>query len=223
MGRPSKIKKHEILKVIENWDQEQLPPTVERLAAQFQTSKTNMHYHLGELRKKKQVDWVDNTPGTLHVVQPTHAGPVAIPLVGEIHAGLPGSGPDDEGISYQREWVALNLSESNNHPHRKLFALRVKGNSMKDAGILNGDLVVFEPECCPSNGDIVAAKIEIGPGQFEYTLKHFHAEQDTVTLKPANDRFSEKTYPQANVKVQGKVVYVICPPARGDPVYTPLE
>jgi len=84
-----------------------------------------------------------------------------------------------------------------------VFALRVKGNSMIDALVNDGDIVLMERASSARNGEMVAAWLE---NEQEATLKKFYLEGDRVRLQPANDSM-EPIYTEAgNVQVQGKVI-----------------
>jgi len=117
----------------------------------------------------------------------------AIPLFGAIQAGKPIEAiRSSETLEIPRDMMSKNV-----------FALRVKGDSMVDDGILDGDYVVIEPCHNPKNGDIVVALID----KDNVTLKRFYREKDHIRLQPAN-----KNYQPLRVKkvsIQGKVRGVI--------------
>ena len=81
--------------------------------------------------------------------------------------------------------------------------LRVRGDSMTDAHILDGDLVVIRPQQSARDGDIVVAQVE----ENAVTLKRFFKERGRIRLQPANDRYEPQYY--EDVRVQGKLVGVI--------------
>ena len=87
-----------------------------------------------------------------------------------------------------------------------VFAAKVKGDSMIDALVADGDLVIMEPVDNPRNGDMVAAFLE---DNNEVTLKHFYLQNGVVTLKPANPLMSPITVAAEKVAVRGRVVGVI--------------
>ncbi len=87
-----------------------------------------------------------------------------------------------------------------------MFAVRVKGDSMIDALVADGDLVIMEPVDDLQNGDMVAAWLE---DKGEVTLKHFHMSNGKVTLQPANVALQPITVPAENVSVRGRVVGVV--------------
>lgn len=116
-----------------------------------------------------------------------------VPLFGAIQAGKPIEAiRTSESLEIPRDMMSKNV-----------FALKVKGDSMIDDGILDGDFVVIEPCNQPKNGDIVVALIN----KDNVTLKRFYREKDHIRLQPAN-----KNYQPIRVKkvtIQGKVRGVI--------------
>ena len=87
-----------------------------------------------------------------------------------------------------------------------VFAVRVRGESMIDALVADGDLVLMEPIDDPREGDMVAAWLK---DREEVTLKHFHMANGMVTLQPANSSMEPITVPAENVAVRGRVVGVV--------------
>ena len=102
------------------------------------------------------------------------------------------------------EWLELNETLYRNPD--QLYALRVQGDSMIDASVLDGDIVILRHQERAENGEMVAAWIDT---QNETTLKHFFLEGDQVRLRPANPSYPEMFLPAADVSVKGKVVSVI--------------
>jgi repressor LexA len=117
-----------------------------------------------------------------------------VPVVGRITAGLP--------IYAQQEWEGSLVLDADVFRGRDLFALRVRGDSMRDAGILDGDLAVCEPRQYAADGEIVVALID---GE-EATVKHFFRHPGHIELRPANSAYMPMRYGFSQVLVQGKVV-----------------
>lgn len=116
-----------------------------------------------------------------------------LPVLGRIAAGLPIAAIPDE--------TQIDLSEFFMGPNR--FVLRVAGDSMIEAGILNDDMVVVESRTSARNGEIVVALID----RDEATLKHFLRNPDgSITLKPANARLAPMRFAAERVTIQGVVV-----------------
>lgn len=122
----------------------------------------------------------------------------AVPLVGRIAAGLP-----IEAINQNSASVAVPgqmLSGQGDH-----YALEVKGDSMIDAGINDGDVVVIRETSAADNGDIVVALIE----DHEATLKRFMRQGSSIALEAANPAYETRIFTEDKVKVQGKLVGLI--------------
>jgi repressor LexA len=121
-----------------------------------------------------------------------------LPVMGKIAAGVP-----IEAISHVDHHIAVPgqmLSVGQNH-----YALEVKGDSMIDAGINNGDVVILSETTTADNGDIVVALVE----DQEATLKKFHHNGTSIALEAANPAYETRVYPEDKVKVQGKLVGLI--------------
>ena len=128
-------------------------------------------------------------PGT-----PDPGGVRAVPIIGRVAAGLP--------LYAQQEWAGSVLVDSTVFRGDNLFALRVQGDSMRDAGILEGDLAICEPRQFATNGEIVVALV----GGEEATVKRFFYRGDHIELHPENDRHPVQTYGLGEVLIQGKVI-----------------
>jgi repressor LexA len=123
--------------------------------------------------------------------------PVSIPVMGRIAAGTPIEAIQTRSHTIQ---VPPDLLSTGEH-----FALEVRGDSMIDAGILDGDLVVVRRQETADKGEIVVAGI---PGE-EATVKHFQPDGDRIVLMPANERLSPMEFAAEEVTVFGKVVTVM--------------
>jgi len=117
-----------------------------------------------------------------------------VPLVGRITAGRP--------MYAQAEWDGSVVIDAALFPGNDLFALRVKGDSMRDAGILDGDLVICEPRQYARNGEIVVALIN----REDATVKRFFLHGDHIELRPENSAYPVLRYTFGEVLVQGKVI-----------------
>ena len=117
-----------------------------------------------------------------------------VPVIGRIAAGLP--------MYAQQEWDGTLVVDAAVYRAPVLFALRIKGDSMVEAGILDGDLVICEPRQFARDGEIVAVLI----GGEEATVKRFFLHPDHVELRPENRRYSPQRYGFDEILVQGKVI-----------------
>ncbi|MEO0665164.1 MAG: transcriptional repressor LexA [Pseudomonadota bacterium] len=134
-------------------------------------------------------------PASLSVVS---AGAVDLPVMGKIAAGVP-----IEAIQQVETHVAVPgnmLSGQGEH-----YALEVKGDSMIDVGINDGDIVVIRETTTADNGDIVVALVE----GHEATLKRFRRKGSTIALEAANPAYETRMYSDDQVKVQGRLVGLI--------------
>ncbi len=125
-------------------------------------------------------------------------GAVSLPVMGKIAAGTP-----IEAIEQVSHHVSIPGSMVS--PRARHFALEVKGESMINAGINNGDVVVIREQDNADNGDIVVALVE---GQ-EATLKRLRRRGSAIALEAANPAFETRLYGADQVKVQGKLVGLI--------------
>jgi repressor LexA len=102
----------------------------------------------------------------------------------------------------QTEWDGSIVLDAAVYRSQNIFALRVKGDSMKDAGIFSGDLAICEPRQYAQNGEIVVALIN----SEEATVKRFFLRNDHIELRPENADYSPMRYDFGEVLVQGKII-----------------
>ncbi len=188
------------------------PPTIREIARGAGLSSTSVaSYHLGILEEKGFIKRDRNrsrglrllvTPGGVKATDNL----IPVPLIGRIAAGepmlLPPSASDfrilgDETIEVARS----NLRYTDN-----IFAVEVRGDSMIDALVNDGDIVILRYQNDAENGDMVAALLRESN---ETTLKHFYLEGNQVRLQPANPTMQPIYVDADKVTVQGKVILVI--------------
>ena len=133
----------------------------------------------------------------------------AVPVLGAIAAGQPIPVPSADTFSDVAAADTVELTEDLTGGYDDVFALRVKGTSMIDALIGDGDLVLLRATNDVRDGEMVAVWIK---SQNETTLKHFYREGDRVRLQPANSTMEPIYVDAKDVEVQGKVVSTIRPP-----------
>ncbi|MCS6802039.1 MAG: transcriptional repressor LexA [Chloroflexota bacterium] len=131
---------------------------------------------------------------------------VRVPILGQIAAGTPIPVPASETWQTIDTSEVLELTEEIVRGRPNVYALRVKGQSMIDALIGDGDIVLMEPAQTAENGQMVAAWIK---SQKETTLKKFYQEGDRVKLQPANALMEPLYFPAEDVEIQGRVVGVL--------------
>lgn len=117
-----------------------------------------------------------------------------LPVIGQITAGLP--------MYAQQEWDGTVVVDGAVFTGDHLFVLRVKGDSMRDAGILDGDLAICQPRQYAENGEIVVALVHAE----EATVKRFFLHADHIELRPENPDYKVMRYNFDEILVQGKVV-----------------
>jgi repressor LexA len=117
-----------------------------------------------------------------------------VPIIGRVTAGLP--------MYAQEEWDGSVVIDASIYRGQNLFALRINGDSMKDAGILNGDLAICEPRQYARNGEIVVILI----GGEEATVKRFFLHEDHIELRSENSTYPPMRYFFGEALIQGKVV-----------------
>jgi len=140
-------------------------------------------------------DKVDPPRGAM-AVDSVHA--VELPVMGRIAAGTPIAAISE--VSHHVAVPGQMLSGKGDH-----YALEVKGDSMIEAGINDGDVVVIREQTTAENGDIVVALVEGA----EATLKRFRRHGSSIALEPANSAYETRVLPDNMVKVQGRLVGLI--------------
>jgi repressor LexA len=128
-----------------------------------------------------------------------------IPVMGYIAAGQPLPGPANDGWN-QEPLEEIEVPRSMVQGHKDMYALRVRGTSMIDAFIDDGDTVLIEPATDVRNGDMVVAWLKM---EQEATLKRIYKEGEQVRLQPANSKMKPLYAMANNVETRGKVVGVL--------------
>ena len=184
------------------------PPTIRDIQGELGISSTSVvDYNLKVLENRKMIRRNRNISRGIEVVGRDHArhNVVSIPVIGQIAAGQPIPVPSDLEHAEWGETVELG-AELVPENRRGLFALRVKGHSMVDALINDGDLIVLRQQETCENGQTVAVWLK---DQKETTLKKFYLEGDRVRLQPANVTMEPIYTPANNVEIQGRLVGVV--------------
>jgi len=198
-----------ILDFIERFlDENDYPPTIRDIQSELGISSTSVvDYNLKVLEQRNLIRRNSKISRGIELVgrQNGRRNVVAIPVIGQIAAGQPIPVPGDLEASDAAELVELGgeLVPDNG---RNLFALRVKGLSMIDALINDGDVVVLRKQETCENGETVAVWLK---DQRETTLKKFYLEGDKVRLQPANATMEPIYTPATNVEIQGRLVTVL--------------
>ena len=160
-------------------------------------SLATVHKHITNLEKKGMLDRVHNRSRSIDVLPPGSRtrSSMKLPLAGRIAAGSP--------VEAMESSETISLADVVGN--RDVFALEVRGDSMRDEHIINGDYVLVERTKTARNGEIVVALVHGA----ETTLKRFYPEGNQVRLQPANLEMEPIYVPAAQVAVQGRVLGVL--------------
>jgi repressor LexA len=192
-------KRQRILRFINSFiDQHDYPPSIRQIQEACGISSTSVvDYNLkaleraGLIRRDREISRGIYGTGKRSRVIP-------VPIIGTIAAGQPIPAPEDTDTS---ETIDVTPDMIGNRD--AVFALRVKGNSMIDALVNDGDIVLMEKSSTARDGEMVAAWLK---DEQETTLKKFYPEGDRVRLQPANETMQPIYTDAANVEIQGKVI-----------------
>ncbi len=203
MSKSSELtaRRRQILDFIATMSRERgYPPTVREIGAEVGlSSSSSVHFHLRWLEEHDYLQRDGSLTRALRVIgspadTPDTAATNYVPLVGQVAAGEP--------IFASQNIEQLIPTSPDLFGEGELFMLEVKGDSMIDAGILDGDLVVVSSQPTAEDGEVVVALLDD-----EATVKYFHPHQDRVELRPANSAMSPIF--TDNVQIVGRVCGVI--------------
>jgi len=177
------------------------PPTVRDIGGAIGlTSSSTVHAHLANLERLGVLRRDPTKPRAMEVLADKAKRaivPSGLPLVGRVAAGSPILA--EENIEEYVEVSPLAGGDAGD------FVLEVRGDSMKNAGILDGDTVVVRKQATATDGDIVVAIVE-DDAEAEATVKRYFRERDHIRLEPENESFEPIRSP--DVKVAGRVIGV---------------
>jgi repressor LexA len=175
-------------------------PTMQELADQLGTSKVTIFEHVGALEKKRVLRRDKHKARSLEIISeeklPDEDRTTKLPLLGTIAAGSP-----IEAVENREELDLEQLFQARNG----VYVLRVRGESMIDDHLCDGDYVVIERRENARNGEQVVALLETG----EATLKRFYKEGGKIRLQPANKTMEPRIVDADRCKVQGVVIGVL--------------
>lgn len=161
-------------------------------------SKSGIHKLLSSLEEKGFVNRLPHKARALSINSSVNENEKNLPFLGRIAAGNP-----IEAITGSFEQISVpNYLINNKDEH---FSLEVSGDSMVDAGIFDGDIVIIRKTEAANSGDIVVALID----QNEVTLKRFRSFKNSIALEPANKNYKIRLFGEDRVKIQGKLVGLI--------------
>ena len=161
-------------------------------------SKSGIHKLLSSLEEKGYVNRLPHKARALSINSSENESEKNLPFLGRIAAGNP-----IEAITGNFEQISVpNYLINNKDEH---FTLEVTGDSMVDAGIFDGDLVIIRKTEAANSGDIVVALID----QNEVTLKRFRSFKNSIALEPSNRNYKTRIFGKDRVTIQGKLVGLI--------------
>ncbi|PWU68778.1 transcriptional repressor LexA [Gracilibacillus dipsosauri] len=200
MTNLSKRQEQILAYIKEQVDLKGYPPSVREIGqAVGLASSSTVHGHLARLEKKGYIRRDPTKPRAIEVL--TQEGEADIPqmeamfapVIGKVTAGLPIT-----AVENIEEYIPIPSTDT--HDSDQLFVLVIEGNSMIEAGILDGDKVIVKQQNTAQNGEIVVAMTE----DSEATVKRFFKEKDHIRLQPENATMDALIYD--NVSILGKVV-----------------
>ena len=198
---PLTKRQREILDFLTNYSEAfGYAPSFEEIAAQFNyNSLATVHEHLTNLERKGYIKRAYNESRAIEIM-PSEANPRALelPLLGQVAAGVPIEAlPDNETITVPDSMIG----RGGNH-----YALRVRGQSMIDEQIRDGDVVVVNERQRADNGEMVIALV----GGTSATVKRYYRERDgRIRLQPANETMQPMYVHENDITIQGVVVGVL--------------
>ena len=167
-------------------------------------SSQTVHHHLNRLEERGYLQRLDDRPRTPRLTSKGWEAVSGMPLLGRIAAGR-----GLEAVVVGEEAYSLAAELLVSRSGRRRYLLRVVGQSMTGARIEDGDLLVVEEDEDPPDGTVVVALLRNGE---EVTVKRLYREGEMVRLKPENGEHEDLFVPAEDVKIQGRVVYVVHPP-----------
>jgi len=176
------------------------PPTIREIADHFSISVKGAYDHLSALKKKNRLRYGDKRSRTIEVIKDEDQGEgdsaaVNVPILGDVAAGRP--------ILAEENWDGtLPVPRAMLRKDGTYFALRVRGDSMEGAGILDGDVAVIEKKEHARDGEIVVAVVEEA-----VTLKRFFKESARFRLQAENPAYSP-IYSR-DVRILGRLACVL--------------
>lgn len=175
-------------------DRGALPPSLSELCAELGVvSRGSLHKQIAALVEAGLIEAMNGKHRGVRLAQVPLASARSLPLAGAIAAGHPIEAlPRDEQIAVP-DWM---------YPAPDCYALRVRGDSMRDIGILDGDVVVVEPRTSARNGEVVVALIDGA----DATLKRIEQVPGEVRLYAENPDYAPQRYRPDRVRIQGVLV-----------------
>jgi repressor LexA len=177
------------------------PPTIREIAEYFSISVKGAHDHVTALKKKGRLKQMDKRSRTMELVRSSDesntAGSVEIPLLGTVAAGRP-------ILSEENRDGTITLHRSMLKKNRTYFAMKVRGDSMSGAGIMDGDTAIIEKQSVVRDGEIAVAVVDDDEG---VTLKRIYRESARIRLQ--SDNPAHKPIYRRNVRIVGRLAQIL--------------
>ena len=185
------------------------PPTVRDIVNGCRISSTSVvAHHLDVLKKEGYIRRHSDVARGIELLDsyPARRSSVPVPVIGRIAAGEPIPVPTADTWDVAASSETIEVAGDMVGGRDEIYALKVKGSSMIDALINDGDIVLMQQVNVVENGEMAAVWLK---EEKEVTLKKFYAEAGRIRLQPANDRMEPIYAEPDNVEIQGKVIGVI--------------
>jgi repressor LexA len=176
------------------------PPTIREIGCHFGISVKGAYDHVDALRKKGFIRMGDKRSRTIEILKTEKAAVtsvVEVPLLGMVAAGKP-------MLSEENREGSVHLHHSLLKKNAQYFALKVRGDSMTSADILEGDIAVIERREYAENGEIVVAMVDEG-----LVLKRYFKEPNRIRLEPESDNPENKPIYTQDARIAGRLAHII--------------
>ena len=193
-------------------DEHDYPPSIRQIQDGCRISSTSVvDYNLKKLEGSGYIRRDREVSRAIELLERGGRRPrtLAVPIIGRIAAGQPIPVPTADTWSNVDYGESIKVTGDMVGGRSNVYGLRVRGTSMIDALVNDGDIVLMEAANTADNGDMVAVWLK---REQEATLKRFYQEGNRVRLQPANEAMAPIYTDAANVEVQGKVLGAIRPP-----------
>ncbi|MFC2020703.1 transcriptional repressor LexA [Chloroflexota bacterium] len=191
------------------WQENTYPPTVRDIVSGCGISSTSVvDYNLGILERE---GYIRRHPGISRSIKLASQSPVPghslkVPVIGLIAAGAPIPVPTPDTWDVTASSETLEVTEDLTRGRQGIYALKVKGTSMVDALINDGDIILMQSVNTVENGEMAAVWLK---AEKEVTLKKVYRDRERIRLQPANSQMKPIYAESENVEIQGRVIGVI--------------
>jgi repressor LexA len=193
------LRQREVLTFIRKCINAHYPPTVREIADHFDMSVKGAYDHLAALKKKGSIS-MGRGSRTIELIkakgEEDPSDIVEVPILGVVAAGIP--------INVESNWDGtVSIHRSMLKEGGIYFALKVQGDSMVGAGIMDGDTAVIEQTETAQNGEIVVVQVDEST-----TLKRFYQEASRIRLQPENAEYKPIYSSPENIRILGRLIHI---------------